>query len=89
MRFKPPSPGSHRYQRFPRTGEFKLAVHSTMADFSPNRPQKFRSWLATPLTATAGRMRRLAREFHKKPARAARMLARIQSANAILDKMEA
>lgn len=79
--FKPLTPGTKRYQRYPRTGEHKRAGFISLP---PNRPEKFQSWLSAPLHITAGRFRRLAREFVKKAARAERMLARKLEADKVL-----
>lgn len=76
MRFRPPTAGPHRYQRYPRTKSLKTEGVAALI----NRPQKFDSWLTSPLHLTAGRFRRLAREFFKKPRRAERLLVRVQAA---------
>ena len=81
-KFRPFSPGTKRYQRYPRTGEHKRAGGISMA---PNRPINFQSWLVAPLHIAAGRFRRLAREFVKKATRAERMLRAVQPQQAAVD----
>lgn len=80
MRFKPPSAGSHRYQRYSRTGDLKTVGIAALI----NRPQKFDTWLTVPLHTAAGRFRRLAREFIKKPLRAERLMVRVKAATEAL-----
>ena len=54
------------YERYPRTGAHKRAGRIVAP---PSRPPKFNKWLVLPLTAFAGRFKRLRREKYTKPAR--------------------
>lgn len=53
-----------RDARYPRTNELKQLTFRP-----PSRPQKFKTWLASPLQIFVGRFRRLRREMHTKPVR--------------------
>jgi hypothetical protein len=74
-----PRAGTKRYQRYKRTGAFKREGVSAVV----HRPTNFRSWLVEPLHVSAGRILRLAREFHKKQRKTDRLyLKRLERDNA-------
>jgi len=59
--------GTKTRMRYPRTNTLKRSGSLLRV---PNRPQKFKSMVMTPLSVSVGHYRRMRRERYTKPARA-------------------